>query len=94
MPTVKTFAVQDVMLVAPDRFADRRGFFSEVFSLRALHDIGLDAEFVQDNHSLYVGRGTVRGLHFQKPPHAQGKLVRVCRGKILDVPVDLRRGSP
>jgi len=94
MPTVKTFAVQDVMLIAPDRFADRRGFFSEVFSLRALHDIGLDAEFVQDNHSLSVERGTVRGLHFQKPPRAQGKLVRVCRGKILDVPVDLRRGSP
>jgi dTDP-4-dehydrorhamnose 3,5-epimerase len=94
MLTVKTFAVQDVMLIAPQRFADRRGFFSEVFSLRALRDVGLEAEFVQDNHSLSVEQGTVRGLHFQKPPHAQGKLVRVCRGRILDVAVDLRRGSP
>jgi dTDP-4-dehydrorhamnose 3,5-epimerase len=82
MLTVKTFAVQDVMLIAPQRFADRRGFFSEVFSLRALRDVGLEAEFVQDNHSLSVEQGTVRGLHFQKPPHAQGKLVRVCRGRI------------
>jgi dTDP-4-dehydrorhamnose 3,5-epimerase len=94
MLTVKTFAVQDVLLIAPQRFADRRGFFSEVFSQRALADIGLDAAFVQDNHSLSVERGTVRGLHFQQPPHAQGKLVRVSRGKILDVAVDLRRGSP
>ncbi len=86
--------VPDVLLVEPKRFADARGFFSEVWSRRALADAGLDVEFVQDNHSLSTEVGVVRGLHYQKPPSAQGKLVRVVRGAILDIAVDIREGSP
>ena len=67
------------------RFGDVRGFFSEVYSRRAFAEAGIDLDFVQDNHSLSVPRGTVRGLHFQSPPHAQDKLIRVVRGSILDL---------
>lgn len=94
MLSIKTFPIADVKLIAPNRFRDSRGFFSEVFNRQALRDANIDLDFVQDNHSLSVEPGTVRGLHFQKPPRAQGKLVRVVRGRILDVAVDLRRGSP
>src|SRR6476659_3261910 len=84
-----------VRVLVPKTFGDSRGFFSEVYSKRALADAGIDAgEFVQDNHSLSAEKGVVRGLHYQLPPMAQDKLVRVIRGAILDVAVDIRRGSP
>lgn len=85
--------IPDVKLITPKRFADSRGFFSEVYNSKALAAAGITTAFVQDNHSLSVEVGTIRGLHFQTPPHAQAKLVRVPRGRILDVVVDLRRGS-
>jgi dTDP-4-dehydrorhamnose 3,5-epimerase len=90
---VERLAIPDVLLIEPKRFGDARGFFSEVWSRKALAEAGLDTEFVQDNHSLSREVGVVRGLHFQTPPSAQGKLVRVVRGAILDVAVDIRRGS-
>ncbi len=86
--------IPEVKLVLPDRRGDDRGFFSEVFRKDALAAAGIDADFVQDNHSFSATMGTVRGLHFQTDPHAQGKLLRVTRGAILDVAVDIRRGSP
>jgi len=82
------------LLITPKRFGDERGFFSECWSKRAFEKAGIDVEFVQDNHSLSALKGTVRGLHFQSPPHAQAKLVRCGRGRIFDVAVDIRRGSP
>lgn len=87
-------AIPDVLLVKPRRFGDDRGWFEETWNARRFADAGLDIAFVQDNQSLSVSAGTVRGLHFQRPPHAQGKLVRAVRGAILDVAVDLRKGSP
>lgn len=86
--------IPDVKIITPKKFGDHRGFFSETYSRRAFADAGIDLEFVQDNHSLSASQGTVRGLHFQTPPHAQDKLVRCVRGAILDVAVDLRRSSP
>lgn len=85
--------IPDVKLIRPVRHGDHRGFFSEIFSERVLHDAGIRRHWVQDNHSLSRAKGTLRGLHFQMPPHAQAKLVRVARGAILDVAVDLRPGS-
>ena len=90
---VTALAIADVKLITPKRFGDSRGFFSEVYSKPAMHKSGLTMEFVQDNHSRSATVGTVRGLHFQTPPFAQDKLVRVTRGRILDVAVDLRRKS-
>ena len=90
---VERLDIPDVLLVEPARFGDARGFFSEVWSQRALAAQGLDVAFVQDNHSLSREVGVLRGLHFQRPPAAQGKLVRVVRGAILDVAVDIREGS-
>ncbi len=90
-------AVEDIaglILLEPKKHGDHRGFFSETYSRRRLAEAGFDAEFVQDNHSLSVETGVVRGLHFQSPPFAQAKLVRVVAGAILDVVVDIRRGSP
>jgi dTDP-4-dehydrorhamnose 3,5-epimerase len=84
----------EVRVVRPSRAADSRGFFSEVYSHRAFARIGIDTVFVQDNHSLSVQRAVVRGLHFQIPPVAQAKLVRVVRGAIFDAVVDIRHGSP
>lgn len=84
----------EIRVFRPRRYVDQRGFFSEVYSRAAFEAIGIDALFVQDNHSLSVDRGVVRGLHFQIPPFAQAKLVRVVHGAITDVVVDLRRGSP
>ncbi|MFG1478011.1 dTDP-4-dehydrorhamnose 3,5-epimerase [Xanthobacter sp. V4C-4] len=84
-----------VEIITPRRFGDSRGFFSESWNRKALTEAGLVLpDFVQDNHSLSARRGTVRGLHFQSPPHAQGKLVRCGRGRLFDVAVDVRRGSP
>jgi dTDP-4-dehydrorhamnose 3,5-epimerase len=86
--------IPDVKVLAAKKFSDSRGFFSETYSRRALRDLaGVDVEFVQDNHSLSAQKGVVRGLHFQLPPMAQDKLIRVARGGILDVAVDIRRGS-
>jgi dTDP-4-dehydrorhamnose 3,5-epimerase len=87
-------AIPDVLLIAPRRFGDERGWFMETFHRDRLAVAGFDRSFVQDNHSMSAARGTVRGLHFQAPPHAQDKLVRVTRGAVLDVVVDIRRGSP
>lgn len=86
--------IPDVKIVEPKRFGDTRGFFSETFNERSYADAGIALNAVQDNHSLSGPKGTVRGLHFQKPPMAQAKLVRVTRGSVLDVAVDIRVGSP
>ena len=87
-------AAPSVRLLTTVRHDDARGYFRETYSRPALADVGIDVEFVQDNQSFSLGRSTVRGLHFQCPPFAQAKLVRVIRGAILDIAVDLRRGSP
>lgn len=91
---VKDTKLAGVKLLKPRRFGDHRGFFAETYSRRVYAGLGMDSEFVQDNHSLSAAVGTVRGLHFQAPPHAQAKLVRCGRGAIFDVAVDIRRGSP
>ncbi len=91
---VEETALPGVLVLTPERFGDARGFFAETWNRRRLAEAGIDAEFVQDNHSLSARAGTLRGLHFQAPPHPQGKLVRCGRGRLLDVAVDLRRGSP
>lgn len=91
---IESLAIADVKLITPRKFGDQRGFFSETYSARAFEQAGLHYTFVQDNHSLSAEVGTVRGLHFQSPPMAQAKLVRVVRGAILDVAVDVRRTSP
>ncbi|MBI1372730.1 MAG: dTDP-4-dehydrorhamnose 3,5-epimerase [Phycisphaera sp.] len=85
--------IPDVKIIVPRRFEDARGFFSETWNRKRMADMGIDIEFVQDNHSWSADAGVLRGLHFQSPPHAQTKLVRVTRGRVLDVAVDLRRGS-
>jgi dTDP-4-dehydrorhamnose 3,5-epimerase len=87
-------AIAGVKALTPQRFEDARGWFSETWSRETLRAAGIDTDFVQDNHSLSLEVGTIRGLHYQAPPHAQGKLVRVVAGSILDVAVDARRGSP
>lgn len=87
-------AIPDVILIQTKIFGDDRGSFSETWNQRAFRNAGIEAEFVQDNHAKSASAGTVRGLHYQAPPHAQGKLVRVIRGAILDVAVDMRKGSP
>ncbi|PIE14349.1 MAG: dTDP-4-dehydrorhamnose 3,5-epimerase [Rhodobacterales bacterium] len=84
----------DLLLITPRRFGDHRGFFSEVWNRKQLQDRGINMDFVQDNHSFSAQSGTVRGLHFQALPHAQDKLVRCGRGRLFDVAVDIRRGSP
>lgn len=83
-----------VRLLKPRRFGDSRGWFSESYSERSCEQLGIDARFVQDNHSFSAPRFTLRGLHFQTPPTGQAKLVRCSRGRIFDVAVDVRRGSP
>jgi dTDP-4-dehydrorhamnose 3,5-epimerase len=91
---VEDTAIPAVKIVTPKKFGDHRGFFSETWSRKAFTDAGLDLDFVQDNQSLSASVGTLRGLHFQSPPFAQDKLVRVTRGRILDVAVDIRASSP
>jgi dTDP-4-dehydrorhamnose 3,5-epimerase len=86
--------IADIKLLKPVRHVDSRGFFSEVFKEQVLRENGVDIHFVQDNHSLSVNKGVVRGLHFQIPPSAQAKLLRVTAGSIFDVAVDIRWGSP
>lgn len=92
-PTVTPLDIPDVLLIEPKRFGDHRGFFSETYSKPDLLAAGIDIEFVQDNHAFSPAKGTVRGLHFQAPPMAQAKLVRVTRGAVWDVAVDIRKGS-
>jgi dTDP-4-dehydrorhamnose 3,5-epimerase len=90
---VQPLAIPEVRLIRTRTFADHRGFFRETWNRAAFAEAGIHLDFVQDNHSGSTAIGTVRGLHFQAPPHAQDKLVRVIRGRILDVAVDLRRSS-
>lgn len=91
---LKETGISGLMVIEPDVFGDSRGYFMESFSLRKFRELtGLDIDFVQDNESK-SSYGVVRGLHFQRPPHAQSKLVRVVLGRVLDVAVDLREGSP
>lgn len=91
---VTNLEIPDVKLVAPKKFGDHRGFFSETFNAAALQEAGISHGWVQDNHSLSVPAGVVRALHYQVGAMAQAKLVRVVRGKIWDVAVDIRRSSP
>ena len=86
--------IDDVKIVWPDKFCDHRGFFSETFNSEKFKLSGLDLSFCQDNHSISEKAGTLRGMHFQINPYAQGKLLRVTRGAIYDVAVDIRAGSP
>jgi dTDP-4-dehydrorhamnose 3,5-epimerase len=86
--------IESVRVLMPGKRGDSRGFFSETFRKDVLATAGINAEFVQDNHVYSAERGVLRGLHFQIPPHPQGKLVRCIRGSILDVCVDIRAGSP
>jgi dTDP-4-dehydrorhamnose 3,5-epimerase len=83
-----------VLVLIPRRFGDARGWFTETWNARTLADHGLRHDFVQDNESFSAEAGTLRGLHYQAPPHAQAKLVRCVTGRILDVAVDAREGSP
>ena len=85
--------IADVKIITPVRFGDARGFFSEIFREDVLAQHGIDIRFVQENHSYSAAKGVLRGLHFQTPPAAQAKLVRVAAGAILDVAVDIRVGS-
>ena len=83
-----------IVLIKPTRHQDKRGFFAETYSRLQYKNLGIDVEFIQDNHSISYEIGTLRGMHFQAPPHAQGKLVRCGSGAIFDVAVDIREGSP
>ena len=93
MVEVRPLGLDGLFEICPRRLVDERGFFSETWNEAALREAGISVPFVQDNHSLSSARGTLRGLHFQAPPSAQAKLVRVSKGSIFDVAVDLRAGS-
>jgi len=94
MIEVRQTGLEGVVEIVPRRIADSRGFFSEVYNADVFREAGIDLVFVQDNHSMSTQRGVLRGLHYQLPPRAQDKLIRVGRGAILDVAVDIRRSSP
>jgi dTDP-4-dehydrorhamnose 3,5-epimerase len=94
MTTITPLALAEVLLITPQRHGDARGWFAETWSTRLMAEAGLQPPFVQDNQAFNARAGTVRGLHFQKAPHAQGKLVRVLKGAIDVVAVDVRPGSP
>ena len=91
---IKRASIPDVLVIKPEKYGDHRGFFSETYNKKLLENAGLAVEFVQDNQSLSAKAGTLRGLHFQAPPFAQDKLVRVINGAIIDVALDIRRNSP
>ncbi|QRM57735.1 dTDP-4-dehydrorhamnose 3,5-epimerase [Sinorhizobium sp. BG8] len=91
---VRELGLGGVLEILPGKIGDDRGFFSETWNARKLASSGIDLHFVQDNHSRSAAKGVLRGLHYQLPPHAQDKLVRVVKGAIFDVAVDIRRGSP
>ena len=90
---IEDTALQGVKLITPRRFGDHRGFFAETWNAKVFAEAGIALEFVQDNHSISETLGTVRGLHFQAPPHGQAKLVRCGKGRLFDVAVDIRKGS-
>jgi len=94
MIEVQRLAIPDVLYIKIRKFGDHRGFFSETYNKKAFHEAGIKVIFVQDNHSFSADVGTIRGLHFQGHPFAQDKLVRVVKGRIFHVSVDLRRASP
>jgi dTDP-4-dehydrorhamnose 3,5-epimerase len=94
MISVTETALAGVLEIRPERFSDERGFFSETWNENQWREAGISLRFVQDNHSLSRSTGVLRGLHFQRPPAAQDKLVRVTRGSVFDVAVDIRRRSP
>ncbi len=91
---VEKTKLEGVVIIEPDVFGDQRGWFMETWTKQKLADAGIDADFVQDNQSYTANKNTLRGLHFQNEPYAQAKLVRVVRGAVLDVAVDIRKGSP
>lgn len=91
---IERASIPDICIVRPARHGDERGFFSETFKASAFKEAGIDRTWLQDNHVYSRQRGVVRGLHFQNPPAAQAKLLRVTRGAVFDVAVDIRRGSP
>lgn len=91
---VRPLDLDGVFEIIPRKFGDDRGFFSETYKVSALEEAGINLNFVQDNHSFSAAKSVVRGLHYQLPPFAQDKLVRVVRGAILDVAVDIRKSSP
>ena len=91
---VTRLEIPDVVLLRPGKHGDARGYFVETFNEHIFHSSVAPVRFVQDNEALSAAKGTIRGLHFQRPPAAQGKLVRAARGAIFDVAVDIRRGSP
>lgn len=93
MKVIKTI-IPDLYVIEPQVFGDHRGWFMESWSTKAMEEAGLSYNFVQDNHSFSAQKGTLRGLHFQKGPAVQAKLVRCSQGSVLDVAVDLRKGSP
>jgi dTDP-4-dehydrorhamnose 3,5-epimerase len=92
--SVSSTALPDVKIIIPQRHSDSRGLLSEVYNRRHFDAAGLFLDFVQDNHSISIHQNTIRGLHFQRPPFAQAKLVRTVRGRILDIAVDIRSSSP
>jgi dTDP-4-dehydrorhamnose 3,5-epimerase len=94
MLDVRPLGLDGVLEIRPPRFGDSRGFFSEIWGAEGFAQAGIDLPFVQDNHSFSAARGVLRGLHFQLSPAAQDKLVRVSRGSVFDVAVDIRQGSP
>lgn len=94
MAEVRHLGLDGVYEITPTKFGDERGFFSETWNAEKLARAGIVVDFVQDNHSFSRPRGVLRGLHFQMPPFAQDKLVRVLRGSVFDVAVDIRKGSP
>lgn len=91
---VEKTKLEGVVIIEPDVFGDQRGWFMETWTKQKLADAGIDVDFVQDNQSYTANKNTLRGLHFQNEPYAQAKLVRVVRGAVLDVAVDIRKGSP
>ncbi|UDL91631.1 dTDP-4-dehydrorhamnose 3,5-epimerase [Mesorhizobium sp. PAMC28654] len=93
MLEVRSLGLGGVLEIMPKRFGDARGFFVETYNAQRFSEAGIDLHFVQDNHSYSAAAGVLRGLHYQLPPRAQDKLVRVIRGRILDVAVDIRKGS-
>jgi dTDP-4-dehydrorhamnose 3,5-epimerase len=90
---VVTTKLSGVVILVPQRFGDARGWFCETWNASRMRQAGFDLDFVQDNHSMSAAAGTLRGLHYQRPPYAQDKLVRCTKGAIFDVAVDIRRGS-
>ncbi|TIT03052.1 dTDP-4-dehydrorhamnose 3,5-epimerase [Mesorhizobium sp.] len=93
MLEIRPLGLDGVLEIIPKRFGDTRGFFVETYNAERFSDAGIDLRFVQDNHSYSAAAGVLRGLHYQLPPRAQDKLLRVVRGRILDVAVDIRRSS-